>query len=331
MCFNYADNGASTGLNPAMFWFAAKSGNHSLLWEERRNMDSNRGRERFLPTIMIWGCKIRISDIQPPTETVWVGQGKNPVALMRTSWTDTNAIFVGFKGGSPSVNHAHIDAGSFVMDADGVRWAMDFGAQDYNSLETRGVDLWNMQQNSQRWVVFRYNNFVHNTLTVNHQLHRIDGMSKIDSWSSTPNFMNAISDISSMFQGQLENCIRGVAIVDKQYVAIRDELKTPDRETTVRWTLLTSAEAKITGKNSIELKKDGKKLKIEVAEPAKITMKTWTTTPPNDYDAPNPGTVLAGFEVNIPANTNATILVKLIPQTAKNTSAKIPELKDWSK
>lgn len=72
-----------------------------------------------------------------------------------------------------------MDIGSFVMEADGVRWAMDLGLQDYNSLETKGVNLWGSGQNSQRWEVFRYNNFVHNTLTVNNQLQRVDGYAPI--------------------------------------------------------------------------------------------------------------------------------------------------------
>jgi hypothetical protein len=331
ICFNYADCGAGGGLNPAMFWFAAKSGNKSLLWEERGYMDNDRKRDREHLLTMIWGSNIRISEIQPPTETLWVGQGITPVVLMRTSWTDSNAIYVGFTGGIATSSHAHMDVGSFIMEADGVRWAMDFGAEDYNSLEQQNVDLWNMSQNSQRWEVFRYNNYVHNTLTVNGQLHRVDGKSKIDSYSSTPDFMNAVSDISAIFEGQLSGCIRGVAIVNKQFVVVRDELKTSEQEATVRWTLLTSAEAKITGNNTIELKKDGKKLKIEVAEPANVTMKTWPTTPPHDYEAPNTGTLLIGFEAKIPANVNTALLVKLIPQSVKKIPTKIPELKDWPK
>ena len=332
MSFNYADNGVNGGLNPAMFWFASKAGNTSLLWVENGYMETgSRGRERLLPAMMIWGSNLRISAIQPPKENFWMGQGAMPLVLMRTSWTDPKAIYVGFKAGSPSVNHAHMDVGSFVMDADGVRWAMDFGPQDYNSLEQKGVDLWNMRQNSQRWEVFRYNNFVHNTLTANGQLHLVEGKAKIDSYSSTPDFMNGVSDISSMFDGQLASCTRGVAIVNKQFVVVRDEIKTAGKEATVQWRLLTSAEAKFTGNNVIELRKDGKRLRIEVAEPARIMMKTWPTTPLHDYDAPNPGTVLVGFEVKVPANSNATLIVKLIPQSTKSSFAKIPELKNWPK
>ena len=59
------------------------------------------------------------------------------------------------RGGTPSSNHAHMDIGSFVMEANDVRWAMDFGSSDYSTLETNGVDLWNMNQTSERWDVFR--------------------------------------------------------------------------------------------------------------------------------------------------------------------------------
>ena len=110
---------------------------------------------------------------------------------MRSSWSDSSAIYVGLKAGSPSVNHAHMDVGSFIMEADGVRWAMDFGMQNYESLESNGVDLWNSKQDSQRWQVFRYNNFVHNTLTVNNSLQRVAGQATITGYSTMPSFMNA--------------------------------------------------------------------------------------------------------------------------------------------
>ena len=333
LCFNYADNGLGGSMHPTMFWFANKTDDKSTLWDQRKHIESDRKftRDRLLPAVMIWGSGIRMANIKQPKELMWVGQGEMPVVLMRTSWTDPNAIYVGFKGGRAWTNHAHMDAGSFVMEADGVRWASDFGPQDYHSLESRGVDLWNRQQNSQRWQVFRYNNFVHNTLTVNNQFHLVEGAADIVSWSSTSTFMNAISDMSKVFEGQLSQCFRGVAVVNGQYVVVRDEMTAMNKDATVRWTMLTSAEAKIKGKNTIELKKDGKKLTLLVTEPANVTMKTWTTVPPNDYDAPNPDTVLVGFEVTIPAGTSVALSVKLIPQNAKNTGAKIPELNAWLK
>jgi hypothetical protein len=329
-CFNYSDGGEYGALSSAMFWFASKLKDPSLLWNEKAYLEKgiNTG-DRLLPTLMIWGNNIQFKDIQAPKKLLWKGQGVAPVALMRTSWTDSQALFVGFKGGIASSNHAHIDAGSFILEADGVRWASDFGAQDYNSLETKGVDLWNVSQNSQRWQVFRYNNYAHNTLTVDGQLHDVKGYADIRSASESPDFINATSDLSKVLAGQLVECLRGVAIVNKQYAVVRDELKTTDKETTIRWTMMTTADVKLKGNHTIELRKNGKKLNLEVVEPAKVTLKTWTTVPTHDYDALNPNTSLIGFEVKVPANTKAALTVKLIPQSAKKYSEKIPELAQW--
>ncbi|MDR1864428.1 MAG: heparinase II/III-family protein [Bacteroidales bacterium] len=333
LSFSYSDTGQGAVLHTAMFWFASKLNDLSLLWNEKKYLEGDKKHtgNRLLPTVMIWGSGVKTGDITPPEELFWTGGGATPVAMMRTSWTDPDAVYVGFKGGSASVSHAHMDAGSFVMDANGVRWAMDFGMQDYHSLESKGVDLWNSRQNAQRWQVFRYNNFAHNTLTVNGQLHQVKGRAHLQSWSSSPAFMNAVSDMTEVFEGLLSSCVRGVAIVDRRYVVVRDEIKTSGREARIRWTMLTGAEAKITGKNAIELTENGKKLKIEVAEPAKVTMKTWTTTSANDFDAPNPGTVLVGFEATVPANSVAALSVKLIPQGVRKTVSKVPELAQWAK
>src|SRR4030095_4855935 len=331
--FNYSDAGANGGLHPAMFWFAAKTKDPSLLWVEKNYLNENSQKyinDRLLPTIMIWGLDVDLSKIAPPKSTMWTGQGKNPVALMRTSWTDTNAIYTAMKGGSVSVNHAHMDIGSFVMDADGVRWAMDFGMQDYESLESKGIQLFGRTQDAQRWTVFRYTNLVHNTLTVNNQHQRVTGTAPITSSSASPDFMNAITDLSAVYKGAVKKANRGIAIVNKSYVVVRDEIETLDSAVTIRWTMLTPATVKITATDKAELKQKDKKLILQVDAPSNIVMKTWSTDPPNSYDAPNPGTALVGFEMTIPGHTKAEWNVKLIPEKALNqTSGKIQPLKKW--
>lgn len=331
--FNYSDAGGNGELQPAMFWFASKLKDPSLLWVERSrlmNTDPKKFvKERLLPAIMLWSGGVAINSITPPASTVWIGKGKNPVALMRTSWPDSLALFVGMKGGSVSVNHAHMDVGSFVMDADGVRWAMDFGMQEYESLESKGIALFGRTQDAQRWTVFRYTNLVHNTLAINNQHQKVTGYAPITASSSTPSFMSAVTDISAVYKGSVAKAVRGVAIVDRQYVVVRDEVQT-DSAVTLRWTLLTPASVKITGANKAVLTQNGKQLTLEVREPATVTMKTWPTDPPHDYDAPNPGTALVGFEVHLPANTSSAITVALVPQKAeKNASKKTLPLQQW--
>ncbi len=332
--YNYADAGIGAGLTPAMFWFAQKTNDPSLLWMEKMFMGNkkNKGylKNRLLPALMIWAADLSVDQIPAPKELTWTGQGVTPVSLMRTSWTDSDALFLGIKGGTASSNHAHMDAGSFIMEAHGVRWAMDFGMQNYESLESKGVALWGRAQDAQRWDVFRYNNLAHNTLTVDNSYHRVKGYAPIESATTNPAFMSAVTDLSTVFEGQLAGVKRGAAIVDKGYVLIQDEIKTLAKdETTVRWTMLTSAQVKMIGKNRIRLLQDGKTLELRVIEPAKVTLKTWSTKSTKDYDADNSGTTLIGFEVVLPSHTEASLVVALIPQGAKYNKKDFRSLNEW--
>jgi hypothetical protein len=164
--FNYSDAGSREGgLQPAMFWLAGARGDEKLLFTEMQKLEKGRlSHDRMDPFLALWMKPgMGRSAAAPPLH--WVGHGVTPVAMHRTGW-DGGATFVAVKGGSPSTNHAHMDIGSFVMDADGVRWADDLGMQDYNSLETKGVALWSRGQDAARWDVFRLSAGAHNVLTV---------------------------------------------------------------------------------------------------------------------------------------------------------------------
>jgi hypothetical protein len=334
--FNYSDAGnGSGGVSPAMFWFTNRTKDASLLYFQRKaleNIPASTGKDRILPAALIWGNGLRLDQVEVPKQLVWVGQGKNPVAMMRTSWTDPNAIYVGLKAGSPSVNHGHMDIGSFVMDALGERWSMDFGMQEYESLESKGVKLWGKEQEAERWQVFRYNNLAHSTLAFDNTFQRVDGYAAINSFTNKSTFLSATTDMSAVYKNAVASAKRGVAIVDEKYVVVKDEISTNDKGSVVRWAMVTPAEVRITENGTAELTQHGKKLQLQVAEPANVTLKTWSTQPPHDYDAPNTGTTLVGFEVTLPANTAQILNVLLIPEgITVNKETKTPLLKDWKK
>ena len=320
VCYNWGDCGARGNLNPAMFWFAAKNNDPSLLWSERKFLEtddfSRFARNQFLPVLMIWGKDIPLDQIQAPASRIWMGQGKNPICLMRTSWTDPGAMYLGFKAGSPSVNHAHMDVGSFMMEADGIRWVSDFGSQNYESLESKGMSIFGRTQDAQRWTIFRLNNYAHSTLTINDELQKVEGYAKIERHSEQENFMFAVSDISSLYNGLLKKAVRGAGIKDGKYIVVRDEVETNDKPAKVRWNLVTPADVEL-GKKGAILTKDGETLYLKVQGPDNIKMRTWSTAPTNDYDAENPGTIMVGFECNLPANSSETFEVLLVPEKSK--------------
>jgi len=316
--FTFSDCGTGTNLNPAMFWFAEKTNDPSVLWSEKRFLERNDYSKftgiRYLPAIMIWAKNIPLENIEEPAGKFWVGQGANPVAMMRSGWTDPRALYLGFKAGSPSVNHGHMDVGSFIMEADNRRWATDLGRQSYESLESLGMHIFGKNQDAERWTIFRMNTFSHNVLIVDDQQQRVDGYAKIDRYSEDENFMFSISDISSVYNGQLKSVKRGVALKDLKYTIIRDEFETLGKTTKIRWQMVTHANVEL-GNKEATLTDNGKILKLKAMGPGNLVMKTWSTAPTNNYDAENPGTILVGFECEIPANTKESFEVIMIPET----------------
>lgn len=333
--FNFSDADLGGVLQPAMFWFAQKLKNPSLLWVEKQHLQTykleDRADMRLLPLALIWSKDIQMSEINVQTSRLWTGGGKTPVALMRSSWTNPKSIYVGFKGGSPSTNHSHMDIGSFVMEADGVRWALDFGKQDYESLESKKINIWKFNQESDRWKVFRYHNLSHNTLTVNNGLQNVKGFAPIISSSAAPNFTNAIVDLSSLYP-DLKTAKRGLAIVNEQMVAVKDEFTATDKPTVVRWTMLTAAKVEIFDKRKIKLTQEGKELFLLVEGNGEISLKTWSTKSLNSFDADNSGTTFVGYEINLKAGETASNTVYLMPSSIKlNPKLKLPSLENWNK
>ena len=186
-----------------------------------------------------------------------------------------------------------------------------------------------MNQNAQRWTIFRLNNKAHNTLTINDQLQQVKGYARIDRFSDRKDLMFASSDLSTVYEGQLASVKRGVAIVDQKYVVVRDELQASNQPATLRWSMMTTSTPEL-GKNSITLTKDGKKLVLQVKTTSELVMKTWATEPTNGYDAPNPGTILVGFELTLKPNQKESVQVNLIPSEVSGESVKFEkELENW--
>ncbi|RHR56934.1 heparinase II/III family protein [Parabacteroides sp. AF17-28] len=322
--FAYSDNGANAFLAPTMFWFYDKTKDASILYNQaqlyKKDGQKRIKRDRLAPAMLIWGASASLANPQKPVQLSWKAQGDNPVCFMRSSWNDPLAVYVGVKMGSPSVNHGHMDVGSFLFEADGVLWGMDLGGEDYNRLETRGVDLWNTKQNSQRWDVYRYNNLAHNTLSFNHKYQNVKGKAQIDGYSDQENNMYVISDLTAVYKDQVKSAKRAVSLVNKEYVVVEDMVEATQHFTMMTWTMVTPASAKILSDNVMLLEKDGKKLYVKVEGPKKVR---WHISPAqSDFscDSPNPGISVIGFDMDLELSAKQKIKVFLLPGENKNVT-----------
>jgi hypothetical protein len=318
LAYNFGDGGEGIELRPIMFWFARHLKNPGLLVQDSKGLqdillgiNKGGGRSGFLPFVTFWWDSLPAPYASPGLPLGWLGDGPNPIGIFRSSWTDTNALYLAFKGGSARLNHAHMDAGSFILEADGVRWGCELGAQNYYSIESKGWNLWDREQNSQRWKVYRLNNYSHSTLTIGGQLHRVKGDARITAFDADAR--QATVDLTKIFEGQATNVVRNFRVGENREVTVHDELNGLKPGSELRWQMVTRASVELRGQEAV-LRQNGKVLRARVRSPAEATFGVHPADPPADgVNAPNPGTSILMLKLLAPADGKLHITVLLCP------------------
>lgn len=335
--FNYADGGSGRGPQEIMHWFARRYGRPDWLLHEdgilrarlprlgeRRMAESES--DRLLPLALFW--------LEPPPAEVdirmplhWNSGGSVPIAVHRSSWTDPRATFVGLKGGSPAANHGQMDIGSFVLDADGVRWAIDLGMEGYHRIESRGMNLWNRAQDSDRWKVFRLNNLSHNTLVIDGALQQASGRGDIVRFSDRGDFPHSVVDLSGVYPDQVGTAYRGVALLPSGEVLVQDRLLGGTPGATVRWAFLTRGvpEDESLAGLAVFLRDGEERLLVTRLAPTQgVSWQVFhSAEPPNEWDSPNPNTRMLGFEAVFPASGELNLGVVFTP------GSRLTETRAW--
>lgn len=338
--FNYADSGPERRPEPVLFWFATHYRRPDWLWRENElwqkqlsNSEVARTESyRFLPLALLWTNKTTdTAETRLPLH--WNGGGKVPIAIHRSSWSDPGATYIGLKGGSPATSHGQMDIGSFVLDSDGVRWAVDLGRENYNAIESRSMNLWSNKQDSDRWTIFRLNNLGHNTLVINDQLQVAAGDAPIVRFSDDPARPNSILDMSQVYKGQADSVRRGVALLPTREVLLQDEISGLKPGSRVRWGMITPAKPETLGESQILLRQAGKQLKLTLiaSNDCKWT-EIDTSSPRRDWDSPNPETRMVAIEARAPQSGELTIAVLATPGTCDDSAAnnlRIAHLDSW--
>jgi hypothetical protein len=194
------------------------------------------------------------------------------------------------------------------------------------------MSLWGRSQDAERWRIFRYNNLSHSTLVVNGQHQRVNGNAPIVRYSDKESIPHVVFDMSDVYEEQLTKALRGAALLPTGQVIIQDEFTAANQPTRVRWAMVTGADVSIESNKSAVLKKEGKTMYFTVLTEEEVQLRTYSTKPKADYDAPNRGTCLIGFEVSLSSGQAARTVV-LISSSRTNAKPSIdlkPVLK-WSK
>jgi len=164
------------------------------------------------------------------------------IASMRNGW-GKNDLWLGFHAdnayGGPG--HAHMDVGSFVMDAMGHQFFLDLGQDNYG--------LGGYYKHA-----YRFRAEGHNTIVINPDGdydQKYGGKAKIDKWVSKPQGVFAQTNLTDIYSDDVVSAWRGIKLDNyRRTVTVQDEIvmKEPSE---LYWFAHTTA--------SISISEDGKK------------------------------------------------------------------------
>ena len=318
--FNYADCGgvARAESMPEVGWLATRYPQPAAAALQRRH-----AAERPEPLDLLWLPTDKPSSRLPPRVSRFAA---NAVCTFRTAWNDPAAGFVGFKAGDNKASHGHLDIGSFVYDADGIRWAGDLGSDDYNLPSYFGKG---------RWDYYRLRAEGHNTLALaNREGADQDPKAEcqIITCRETSGGGLAIADLTAALTG-LKQARRGLSLGADRALRIQDELTPGASATDLVWSLHTEADIKIAGDGrSATFTRTKERLKVNLLSPAgaRLECVDERTLPPRlPRDGENPNKGRRKLIVRLHVDKPTTVVVDLVPGSAKSAQQPLKALSTW--
>jgi len=301
--YNFADCGDKRSENGdiTLAWFAAKTGNRTFFERDRflRPAEDMGKLSRFGGAGLVWLAQFEgTSDEIIPT--AWKGEGSNPVVFFTGRKDDSHNYYFGAKGGRGMVNHGNMDGGSFIFELNDVRWVVDPGNQPYHELERTGFDLWDRCQECERWSLLTKNNFGHSTISVNDELHQVEGLVTLSNFKAGDQ-PEATFDLSPSLAGQVASASRRFVKDSPTSLVIEDEIEISEETKMITWQLMTQADVEIVKGGAI-LRREGKELKIENLSHPDLSISIVSLYPaPLELDRQIEG--LKRLEIRIPAWT----------------------------
>jgi hypothetical protein len=265
--------------------------------------------------------------------------GTAELAMMRGAWGDPRTAHVGFKAGHVEHSHNHLDSGSFVFTQAGVHWSTDLGPEDYQIFgyfrkrTGSGLPLNAQTRNMvNRWQFLRANNYGHSTLTLGGALQNPYGVAPFIAKGSHPNFAFTVADMSDIYPLYAKKWQRGIALVDRAWVSVRDEIKGLKKDTEAEWVMMTEAKVEIANDcRSATLSRDGETMQLSLAKaPAGACITAAPALPATARENQNEGVtrLVISWYMTAP---NEELEVHLVPPSFKGATPEIGALAGWKK
>lgn len=184
---------------------------------------------------------------------------------------DNTTAFAGLHAGYNNVNHGHLDGGNFVYETNGVRWALDLGADSYNLHNYFETDSWAQLLGKSRWDYYRCRAEGHNTWVINPDSdadQKVEGKGTILKNSFTKDGTSwSIADLTDFYSDDASSAKRGIMLNKANgSLIVRDEISLKS-SSTLYWFMHTNASISVSddGKSAI-LTQDGRRLWVGIID-----------------------------------------------------------------
>ena len=296
--FNYSDGSYKRDPTWITWWFAKRFGEPGWVEPFEREAYAARLRRRkgeeFASPLALFYLFRRPDGVKVSLPLAWRSGGTTDLTVQRSDWTK-DGRFAAFKGGKATNKHGHMDGGSFVYDAKGVRWAWDIGGENYAKIEhVIGLELWRYEEGSPRYRIFRIGPFSHNTLTLDGLPHSATGDVRVLSLKGGTRSEAAL-DLTPLFTNATRVVRRGLMLADGFRIA--DSVEGLRAGAPIRWAMMTKAQVSRDG-DGLVLSEGGKTLCVTRDVPPGASAWSVVENPHGEeWETPNEGFRQISFTV----------------------------------
>ena len=346
--FNYSDSMELSSAFPQLLYLARHFDDPAAIDLEHRTIDEVALRPETITAAQlgIEGTAVHTLDLlwylprpgavqRPPQNTCLRGRDIDVVSL-RSAWDDPNAMWLAAKGGAAAFPHAHLDAGSFVFEALGERWAIDLGSEGYGRpgyFETYEGGARGMYR------YYRIRPEGHNTLVLDSWIgaqQMPNAHAPVSAFDGASDEPFAVMDLSACYQLQRAKVLRGFRfLAGCTQLLIQDEV-TCDAGLEFHWFWHTNADIEISeDARQATMTQNGKQLQFQLLAAPAFSFTSMATVPlpnsPSPKQSANEGVrKLVVYGKGIAHHTLGILVTPMVENAPSPSPPRLTPLAKWS-
>lgn len=254
---------------------------------------------------------------------------KAEASMMRASWEDSQSMAVGFHGGNVTVNHGHIDSGTFVLDMLGTRWAVDLGPEDYNAGDYFGTGRNNY---------YRVRAEGHNVYVIDPDENagqETDAFCPIIQTYSKEKGAFQVMDLTDAYRNKVNSATRGFMLCDdRRTFIVQDEIELK-QESDLYFFVHTNADINIVDNNTVIFTQNGQQMQIKLdsnvaTELSVMDAQPLETSPVPATQSSNTGTRKLTVKIHSDGEVKLSMRFAMLNEYAASQDYTMTDISSWS-